>query len=386
MKCLVFLYDWRGAIDAPCGGIEGKILSIASEIAKRELLEPILVTTSLECMLALRFTSLGFKVYTARMNNPLCLPAALDVKYILQKHDVAIIQSHTFRASIVGRLVRRAHPEIKHVFRVHTHIEGNEIPRWRKKTYHWLDRWTSHWVDQFVPISECLEQELIDDSGVRETKITVVHNGISAPGEPDPPMTATHGTLNREIGIVGKIEERKQQHIAVKALAKLRDKGLRVKLHLIGGGDENYLAHVRSEAEKLAVDDLIVFHGYDSRPFDCLVSVPVIILPSRFEGVPTSLIEGMALRKLVVGTPTGGTAELIKDGINGFLHAPGDVDALVEILDKIFVRPGIEWENMRDASYRTWQKGFYVDVMMNGLIDVYRNLNMICREGMKIYE
>ncbi|MFA5240016.1 MAG: glycosyltransferase [Phycisphaerae bacterium] len=377
MRCIVFLYDWRNDIHAPCGGIEGKILSIAYEIAQKGLFEPILVTTSQECTIALRFASLGFKVYPSRMNGLLCVQAVADVEEILKKHDVAIMQSHTFRASIVGRFVRRVHPEIQHVFRVHTHIEGNEIPLWRKKAYHWLDRLTARWVDHFVPISKCLAHELRDASGVCAAKVTVVHNGIPSPGEPDSPMLVTHETLNREIGIVGKIEERKQQHIAVQALAKMRDNGLRVKLHLVGGTNEKYFAQVQNEAKKLDVDGLVVFHGYNSHPFDCLKNVPVIILPSRFEGVPTSLIEGMALRKLVVGTPTGGTAELIQHGVNGFLHRSGDVDTLVRLLEEIFVRSGSEWETMRDAGYNTWRKEFYVDVMMDGLIDVYRNLGLM---------
>jgi glycosyltransferase involved in cell wall biosynthesis len=377
MKCILFLFDWRGPDSGPCGGIEGKIQSIASEVSKKGLFEPILVTTSTTCTLAVRFAALGFKVHAARMCDPLCFPAAADIERVLKQHEVALLHSHTFRASIVGRLVKRAHPELKHVFRVHTHIEGTETPPLRRRAYHMLDRWTARWADRFVPISECLARELQEHSGVDAAKIKVVHNGIPSPGEPDSPVESADAKLNPEIGIVGKVEERKQQHVAVQAVAKLRDKGIGVKLHLVGGPDEKYMRMMGDLVKDLNLDGSVVFHGYNPRPFDSLKNAPVIILPSRFEGVPTSLIEGMSLRKIVVGTPTGGTAELIRHGVNGFLHQPGDVDVLTHILEQLFAQPARHWEGIRNEGQKTWRQEFYLDVMMNGLIEVYRDLGLI---------
>jgi glycosyltransferase involved in cell wall biosynthesis len=54
--------------------------------------------------------------------------------------------------------------------------------------------------------------------------------------------------------------------------------------------------------------------------------------PELSEAFGTTILEGMACGKLVVASRTGGTPELIDDGVNGLLFAPGDVDALTATL------------------------------------------------------
>jgi glycosyltransferase involved in cell wall biosynthesis len=372
---ILFLVRYRNPLSY--GGIPRKILLIAGWLKHHGILAPHLLT-NMETPFSRDFVALGGQVHYLAMCGLLALPAIRrTARAIISRHSVRLVQTHDFWSSIAGRYVRRDQPGVPHVFRVHTHIEGTEVPNYRKIAYHLLDRHTERFVDYFVPISECVGRELEDFSGVPTDKIMVVHNGIPPPGQPDPLAKSGDEFLVREFAVVGEIEERKQQHMAVRAVARLRDKGMRVRLHIVGDGNEDYLAQICHDAKRLGVAELVVFHGYEPRPFERLKEVPVIVLPSRFEGVPTSLLEGMALRKLVVGTPTGGTAELVEDGVNGFMHPPGDVEGLANVLLRIFSRPAAEWETFRNAGYATWHGRFSMDVMMNGLAGVYRNLGVL---------
>lgn len=377
MRDILILRDWRFGPEFPLGGIEGKVLSIARELAARRVLSPVLVTSYLGNELEREFRRLGFPVYAAHFRGTLGFRAARDIETVLKKHDVALMQSHSFRTSIVGRLVRRRHPEIPHVFRAHTYIDCSRIPAWRRAGYHLIDRWTARFVDRFAPICEFNRREMIRKSGIPAAKIRVVHNGIPSPGEPDPPVTDPHERLERAVAIIGRLEEGKQQHFAIGVIGKLKGEGLPIRLHLIGEGEDGYASRVREAAREHGVMDLVTFHGYRPRPFDLLRNVPVIALPSLSEGMPTVLIEGMATRKLVVGTPTGGTPELVEHGANGFLHPPDDAAGLADILRSIFTRPAVEWESMRNAGYTTWQDEFSVEGMMDGLIGIYRDLGVL---------
>ncbi|MCK4787896.1 MAG: glycosyltransferase family 4 protein, partial [Desulfobacteraceae bacterium] len=300
---------------------------------------------------------------------------------ILKKHDVALVQSHVFRESIIGRKIRKAHPDLRHIFRIHTHIDGAKIPTWRKFLYYCLDNRTAGEIDTFVPISYAVRKVLIEKSKVPPGRIVVVPNGIPPIGLPDPKNTAEI-PLKTEVAIIGDLQERKQQHLAVVAIAMLHTKGLNVKLHLFGRDWANYIDKIRTVAKEKDVQHLICLHGYQSkeRIVRILKDIPVVILPSLFEGVPTSIMEGMSLRKLVITTPVGGTKELVQDGVNGLLHPPQDVDALAKILEKVFTTPAKEWESIRNAGYETWKEKFSLGKMMNGLIKVYRDLGLLDQE------
>ena len=376
MKGILFIRDCKKNI---IGGIEEKVLLIAKDLKERRLFAPVLVTSDAESIFALRFKKLGGLVYPIPLRGWGDIQKSVGrLEPILKKHDVALVQSHMFRESIIGRKIRKVHPELRHIFRIHTHIDGAKIPKWKKFLYYCLDNRTSGEVDTFVPISHAVKKVLIEKSKVPPDRIVVVPNGIPPIGPPDPKNT-NEIPLKTEVAIIGDLQERKQQHLAIEAVAMLCTKGLNVKLHLFGKDRDNYIDKIRTVAKEKNVEHLICLYGYQAKEqiVRILKDVSVFILPSLFEGIPTSIMEGMSLRKLVIATPVGGTNELVQDGVNGFLHPTRDVDALAKILEKVFTTPAKDWETVRNAGYETWKEKFSMDCMMDGLINVYNKLGLV---------
>lgn len=73
----------------------------------------------------------------------------------------------------------------------------------------------------------------------------------------------------------------------------------------------------------------------DVKPF--LEAASCIVLPSYREGVPCTLMEGAAMRKPLIATDVPGCREVVKDGYNGFLCLPRNVESLVSALEKIIL-------------------------------------------------
>lgn len=376
MKSILFI---RESNQDKIGGIEEIILWTARKLFKEKLFLPILATSDAKSFFSKRFRQLGFRVYEISIRGKGGIRRGVkDIEMILKKENIALIQSEMFRESIIGRKIKYKYHNLRHIFKVHTHIEGSNIPNWKKYIYHTIDNWTSKNVDFFMPISIAVKKELIHKSNIPSEHIRVVYNGVPSLGVTDPPVS-NNSLLNKSIVIIGDLQERKQQHIAVEAIGILYSKKIKVELHLIGRNRNNYKNKIQEIAKVKDVNNLIHFYGYKNREniYDIIKNIPVIILPSLFEGIPTSIIEGMSLRKLVIATPVGGVKELIRDNINGFLHPPQNAGALANILGRIFTEPAKTWEPMRNAGYKTWKEKFSMEQMMEGLIEVYKELNLI---------
>lgn len=105
----------------------------------------------------------------------------------------------------------------------------------------------------------------------------------------------------------------KGQDSVIRALGELKKNGnTQFIYHLIGGGDQSYLKSVASES---GVEDQIIFHGSmkhdDVMTF--LDSCDIYIQPSKQEGLPRALIEGMSRALMCYGTRVAGIPELLDD-------------------------------------------------------------------------
>jgi len=77
----------------------------------------------------------------------------------------------------------------------------------------------------------------------------------------------------------------------------------------------------------------------DIRPFAARASV--IVLPSRREGMPCALMEGMSMGSAVTAADAPGCREVVRDGLNGFLTPPGDPAALASALERFLQDPSL---------------------------------------------
>jgi glycosyltransferase involved in cell wall biosynthesis len=118
----------------------------------------------------------------------------------------------------------------------------------------------------------------------------------------------------------------------IQAVKKLTDEGVPVEAMLLGNGDS--LAGYQQLAERLGVEKKVHFLGYIPREelHKYHAEADVFVLPSFCEGMSLAALEAMAAGLPLVLTRTGGTHELIDEGVNGFSFDWADVEQLAEHL------------------------------------------------------
>jgi glycosyltransferase involved in cell wall biosynthesis len=131
---------------------------------------------------------------------------------------------------------------------------------------------------------------------------------------------------------VGRLTPAKGQHLLLEACASLRDWGHVLRLVMVGTGPDE--ASLRASAEALGIQELVTFTGAQNQDQvrAWYRDSDVFALPSFAEGVPVVLMEAMASGVPCLTTRITGIPELIRDGIDGLLVTPSDVQELADSL------------------------------------------------------
>ena len=158
------------------------------------------------------------------------------------------------------------------------------------------------------------------------------------------PVAIQPAFSNKTLGIVctGRLVPEKGQRVLLEALSLLLDRGVSVKLTLIGDGSER--ARLEDFVRRHNLSEAVTFTGALShgRALEQVRNADIFALASFAEGVPVALMEAMALAIPCVSTAIAGIPELIESGVDGLLVPPANAAALADALESL----------LSDAQYR----------------------------------
>lgn len=138
-----------------------------------------------------------------------------------------------------------------------------------------------------------------------------------------------------ELICVGRLVPAKGQHILLSAVHLLTQKGRRLRLRLVGDGPDR--ASLEEMVNRHDLRDQVIFEGAvnQDRIRDLYRQADAFVLASFAEGIPVVLMEAMAMEIPCITTFITGIPELIRDGVDGLLVPPSDVEALAEAIGKL---------------------------------------------------
>lgn len=170
---------------------------------------------------------------------------------------------------------------------------------------------------------------------------------------------------------LGQLVERKGIYDLLEALSLERNRlHNKFVLHIGGNGDVDRL---RSEISRLGLDGMVVFEGWVSadKKRDLLTKSSISILPSYFEGLPISLLEGMSYGHALIATNVGSIPEIL-DVSNGIIFNPGDKYAISDAIVNLVNNPKVMRE-MGEASKKKVEP-YLPDKVGDSLTEIYENL------------
>ncbi len=206
--------------------------------------------------------------------------------------------------------------------------------------------------------------------------VLVIPNGMDT--EPFDEVKIDKSPEQFTVLFVGRLVHEKGVDVLLKATKKLIESNEFIHsrkdfvLHLVGEGHDR--GDFEKMAEKLEIGKYVRFHGKvtGTALVELYKGSDLFVLPSRFEGLPLTLLEACAAKLPILATNVGDCRKLVLENVNGHLIQPDDVDELLYYLEYFALNPGLE--QMGEASYDLVQQEYNWDTTIRKIMRVYESL------------
>jgi glycosyltransferase involved in cell wall biosynthesis len=308
--------------------------------------------------------------------------AILRLARLIRRERPMILHTHTAKAGAVGRIAAllaggARPPIIVHTF--HGHVLRGYFNPLTTLGFRTLERWLALGTTALVAVSPEVRDDLVKLRVAPASKFTIIRLGIELAER-----TGGDESMRREtrrqlgvpsdafiVGWVGRMTAVKRTDDVVRALRGIVDRGVDAYLCLVGDGPDR--EHLERYAHELGVVKRCLFVGYQEDVARFYGAIDALLLPSVNEGTPVSVIEALAAQRPAVATRVGGTPDVIRDGVDGFLVELGDAEGLADRLAELAADPGRRAQMGADGRARVLGR-YAVERLIDDVDRLYRSL------------
>ena len=312
--------------------------------------------------------------------NPFAdLVTLFKLTFLLKKEGITLVHTHSSKAGILGRWAARLAgvPVIIHT--IHGWSFHNHLNFPTKSLYAFLERITAKFTNKLIAVSRSDIQKGLRNRIGREDKYALIRYGI-----------AKHNFINCNIDINSKKKElgleansalvgmvvcfkpQKAPQDFVRAASLIIKRNPKTKFILVGEGI------LRGKIERL-IDNLklkenFVLTGWRRDIPEIMSCLDVLVLSSLWEGSPIVLLEAMCRSLPIVAYDVDGVCEVVKNGVNGFLVAPGDVAGLAHRINNLLEDKELLKKMGMHSFNLVRDNGYHVQRMLKDLDKLYFDL------------
>ena len=237
---------------------------------------------------------------------------------LLRKIKPDIVHAHSSKAGALARTAC-AVLRVPCVYAPHAFsFLDTTLSKRRRAFYFWVEKILARLTSALVAVSQEEARIAREKLGLPESRVFHIPNGIRLPTTDDRLSTSDVGSRKSEvIAFIGRDAPQKGLDIFLRAAALLKKDFPNLQVITVTDAPDETVAW---QAAGLAT---------------------IIVLPSRWEGLPYTLLDAMARGKAVVATRVGGIADVLRDGENGLLVEPENPAAVAEACARLLREPAL---------------------------------------------
>lgn len=263
------------------------------------------------------------------------LPQLLD---LLNTTRPTVLHAHGYKASLLTKLAKL----FTGVRQISTYHAG-ETPTGMVRWYDWLDRYTAMFSSATIAVSQPIQHKLPTQSVIFNNFVDTYNTRLSQ---------------GVQIAFVGRLSHEKGADRFLQLAHLLPSQ----EFNIYGSGPEEERLTTLAPAN-------VQFHGHQTDMASIWPAIDVLVICSRFEGLPMTALEAMARGKIVMALNVGSLDKLIEHQSNGYLF--DDFDALCQFYRQFHCTPAEELEKIRHNARDTIISSFSQQAVVPQLLKVY---------------
>ena len=307
--------------------------------------------------------------------------AVFRLSRMIRRLRPQILHTHTAKAGAVGRIAAllagdAAPPIVVHTF--HGHVLRGYFGPVTTTAFRLLERWLARRTTRLIAVGPQVRDDLVALGVAPAERFAVVRLGIeledrTAAGEERAAVRERLGITNDRfvVGWVGRMTGVKRADDVLEAFRLLRVRVPRALLCMIGDGPDR--EHIEAQAHELGVIRDCLFLGYQHDVAPYYGAMDAFLLPSANEGTPVVVMEALSAGLPVVATRVGGIPDVVAEGEDSFLAAPGDTEQLAAYLVELADDPELRARLGAAGRARVLPR-YAVSRLVDDMDDLYREL------------
>ena len=276
----------------------------------------------------------GIAVHFLNLRSQWQLTSAVrKLAKLLRQQSPQLVQTFLYHANVVGTLAARR-AGVAHVV---TGVRTSD-PRWSRA---WIERLVTRNVDRIVCVSRQVAEYCAQRCGFAKHKLVVIPNGIDLSRFTGvaPLAGAALGLPpgRKAIVFVGRLDRQKGLDELLRVAPHIFRELAQHDLLLVGKGKQR--EELEDLAIRLAIRSRVHFAGWRADVPAILAAAEMLVLPSRWEGMPNVVLEAMASGKPVVAMKAEGVEDLLGEGARAQSVPLGEGDALAAAIIQLAQNP-----------------------------------------------
>lgn len=293
------------------------------------------------------------------------LCALMQLTSLIWSEKPTLVHSHTSKAGMLARLAARI-TGTPSVFTAHTWSFDEGVPSMRRRISVPLERLGAALGGKIITVSDANTRKALRHSITSQKNMVRVWNGV-----PDTPLRARPGTTTPLTMItIARMVHQKDHATLLHAVSTLEGNW---RIQLVGDGPER--TALEALTAELGLTQRVTFFGERQDVAHLLSQADIFILPSKWEGLPISILEAMRAGLPVIASDVGGVSEAVIGGETGFLTRPRDVDHLRAQIRHLIETPHV-LARIGKAGRERYEREFRIEVTARKTVEIYEE---VCR-------
>lgn len=297
--------------DLDMGGAEQCLVELATRLDPARL-EPVVYCLGPrpclpEASCAIRLERSGVPLECLGARGPRhILRVVGQLRRLLATQRPHLVQTFLFHANIAGRLAAYW-AGVRHV------VCSIRVAEHHSRWHLWIDRLTASLVQRYVCVSQAVAEFSRIHARLPPQKLVVIPNGIDTAAYPARSRADLRqwgiGPADRTVTFVGRLEPQKGLRWLLKTAPLWLDRLVDAHLLIVGKGPEE--KGLKGLCWRLGIASRVHFAGWRADVPEILAASQLLVLPSRWEGMPNVVLQAMATGLPVLATDAEGVRELL---------------------------------------------------------------------------